>query len=249
MAQGYRAVGIHVTSLRRWPEAEPEPTHALEIYRGLGTRWEVGRTLYHLGLRHRRRHSRDDRNQAKARLDEVNSIFSDLGGYGRLARRSKHSHRDHVVHRFDARRPIPRVRPKAAAYCCEFADNGRMTIEYRSLRTNLFPVVRSDDGPCRQTDPTIDWAPARRVRPLDELLPATERWAASLGDAKNLIRLYPRVANRLAFAWQDPKAVQDVFDDLLIDRRGGRQGFPPLVAAELLRLRALRRFYGRSRGD
>ena len=32
MAQGYRAVGIHLTSLRRWPEAEQELTHALEIY-------------------------------------------------------------------------------------------------------------------------------------------------------------------------------------------------------------------------
>jgi len=37
---------------------------------------------------------------------------------------------------------------------------------------------------------------------------------------------------------QDPNAVQEVLDDVLIDRRGGRRGFPPPVQQELLRLRA-----------
>jgi hypothetical protein len=55
----------------------------------------------------------------------------------------------------------------------------------------------------------------------------------------HLIAEYPRIANRLAFAWQDPKAVRDVLDDVLVDRRGDRQGFPPMVRAELLRIRAL----------
>jgi hypothetical protein len=51
--------------------------------------------------------------------------------------------------------------------------------------------------------------------------------------------MFPRVANRLAIAWPDPKAVQEVLDDVLIDRRGGRQGFPPAVQQELLRLGTL----------
>ena len=63
----------------RWPEAEQQLTQALGIYRELDTRWEVGCTLYHLGLLHHRRHSRGDRDQAKAVLDEANSIFSGLG--------------------------------------------------------------------------------------------------------------------------------------------------------------------------
>jgi hypothetical protein len=58
LAQAHRALGIHLTSLRRWPEAEQQLTQALGIYRELDTRWEVGRTLYHLGLLHHRRHSR-----------------------------------------------------------------------------------------------------------------------------------------------------------------------------------------------
>jgi DNA-binding SARP family transcriptional activator len=79
LAQAHRALGIHLTSRRRWPEAEQRLTRALEIYRGLGTRWEVGRTLYHLGLLHHLRHSAAYRDQAKAVLDEANAIFSGLG--------------------------------------------------------------------------------------------------------------------------------------------------------------------------
>ena len=79
LAQAHRALGIHLTSLRRWPEAEQQLTQALGVYRGLDTRWEVGRTLYHLGLLHHRRHFGGDRDKAKAALDEANSIFSGLG--------------------------------------------------------------------------------------------------------------------------------------------------------------------------
>ena len=48
---------------------------------------------------------------------------------------------------------------------------------------------------------------------------------------------YPRIVNRLALCWRDPELVAKVFADLMVDRRGGRRGFPPAVAAELLALR------------
>ena len=111
-------------------------------------------------------------------------------------------------------------------------------IEYRIPRTNMFAV----DGGGSETstrDPEIDWTRVRRARPLDALLPATERWSESLPATlkpTNLVLSYPRVANRLAIAWQDPKAVEEVLDDVLIDRRGGRKGFPMPVQRELLRL-------------
>lgn len=50
----------------------------------------------------------------------------------------------------------------------------------------------------------------------------------------------PRIANRIANAWHDEQAAVALLDELLIDRRGRRQGFSPFVQAELLRLRALR---------
>ena len=50
---------------------------------------------------------------------------------------------------------------------------------------------------------------------------------------------YPRVANRIALCWNDLALVDAVFNELLLDRRGGRAGFPSPVAVELLRLHAL----------
>ena len=56
---------------------------------------------------------------------------------------------------------------------------------------------------------------------------------------------YPRVANRIALCWSDPLLTEQVFDALLLSQRGKRKGFPPSVAAEMLRLRA---FHSRHKG-
>jgi hypothetical protein len=44
------------------------------------------------------------------------------------------------------------------------------------------------------------------------------------------------VANRLAWVWADEAMAAQVLDDLLVDRRGGRAGFPHWVTRELRRL-------------
>ena len=49
---------------------------------------------------------------------------------------------------------------------------------------------------------------------------------------------YPRVANRIALCWSDPLLTEQVFDALLLSQRGKRNGFPPSVATEMMRLRA-----------
>src|SRR5690348_4145714 len=88
-------------------------------------------------------------------------------------------------------------------------------------------------------DSEFDWNAFRRKRPPEGLLPETEKWAEALPDGmkpKNLLAMYPRIANRLAVAWRNASDVQDVLDDLMIDRRGGRRGFPPPVHADLVRL-------------
>jgi hypothetical protein len=77
----------------------------------------------------------------------------------------------------------------------------------------------------------------RKARPLNQLLPATLRWAQSLPELSRpttLMRVYPRIANR-----RNIETARETLDDLLIDHRGGRQGFPPFVLAELMRLREL----------
>ena len=47
---------------------------------------------------------------------------------------------------------------------------------------------------------------------------------------------YPRILNKIALAWGDHRAFFSLMDDLMIDKRGGRDGFPFSVALELSRL-------------
>lgn len=86
------------------------------------------------------------------------------------------------------------------------------------------------------------WPVGRRVpRSCDEALTGTTRtWLRRLPARRRPLRLcerFPRVANRIAWCWSDVRLADQVLDDLLVDRRGGRQGFPPAIVAELRRLR------------
>ena len=117
-----------------------------------------------------------------------------------------------------------------------------MPIAYRTPKTNMFAVDPRSDHKPQQESRAIDWTLVRRARPLDRLLPATQRWANSLPEPlrpHELVNAYPRIANRLAIAWTDSRAAIEVLDDVLIDRRGGRRGLPPSVLAEVLRLRSM----------
>ena len=53
-----------------------------------------------------------------------------------------------------------------------------------------------------------------------------------------LERTYPRIVQSIAMAWPSPKDARALFDQLLIHDRERRQGFPPEVAREIMRLSA-----------
>lgn len=55
---------------------------------------------------------------------------------------------------------------------------------------------------------------------------------------RRLSEAFPRIANRLALCWHDAVLIDKVMDDLLVDKRGGRTGFPSTISAELLRLQS-----------
>lgn len=83
--------------------------------------------------------------------------------------------------------------------------------------------------------------PLRRPgRECDRALNGTARqWLRALPPRRRPLKLcehFPRVANRLAFCWRDPDLARQTLDDLLVDRRGGRTGFPAPVVRELRRL-------------
>ena len=52
-----------------------------------------------------------------------------------------------------------------------------------------------------------------------------------------LVTQYPRIANSIALEWNRPAACRAYFVDLLVDRRGNRQGFPGDVHGDLTTLR------------
>jgi hypothetical protein len=48
---------------------------------------------------------------------------------------------------------------------------------------------------------------------------------------------FPDVLNRIADVWRSPLRAERCFDDLLLDSRGTRQGFPQPVLSEIASLR------------
>jgi hypothetical protein len=73
-----------------------------------------------------------------------------------------------------------------------------------------------------------------------DLTPLAFKWLAALpreARPNSLARQFPRIANRLAEIWKRPLQCERYIDDLMIDLRGGRQGFPPAVAAEIAALK------------
>lgn len=67
------------------------------------------------------------------------------------------------------------------------------------------------------------------ARALFEALPEQVR-------PSELMRRYPRTANRIAAGWNRPTHAMREFADLLIDHRGNRRGFPVAVALEIYAL-------------
>lgn len=87
------------------------------------------------------------------------------------------------------------------------------------------------------------WSHRRKVTPARNLLPVSIKWLTSLPkDVRPLalVAQYPRIANILALQWSKPTACRAYLEDLLVDRRGNRKGFPVDVHREL---RALRDHY------
>jgi hypothetical protein len=69
---------------------------------------------------------------------------------------------------------------------------------------------------------------------------AAQAWYASLPHTVQPVQLsnrYPAICNRMAERWQDSKLIIPYFDELLMDNRGGRQGFPISIAIEIASLK------------
>lgn len=93
----------------------------------------------------------------------------------------------------------------------------------------------------RDAESQVDWETVRA--PLGDadvvLQSPTHLWLRDLSRAVHPVQLcrhHPRVANRIAKAWHDPKRADRLLHDLIFDRRAIRRGFPPRIAQEIDRL-------------
>ena len=89
-------------------------------------------------------------------------------------------------------------------------------------------------------DSAQDWSRLRKATPVNYLLPMSFAWLRSLPkDVRPmaLVTQFPRIANLLALQWSKPPDCCAYFDDLLVDHRGSRKGFPADVNRDLQTLR------------
>ena len=73
-------------------------------------------------------------------------------------------------------------------------------------------------------------------RPPETLSERTLKWLAKLPEdvqPKATAEQYPRLVNRIAGLWNHPEDFMDYINELLMDSRGDREGFPLSVAMEL----------------
>jgi hypothetical protein len=105
------------------------------------------------------------------------------------------------------------------------------------------PVANNVSVPAPSADSSAGsraWLRYRKTKPIDRLLPISDRWLDRLPldmYPSALATQYPRIVNLIALQWSDSHACCAYFDELLVDRRGARQGFPLGVRRDLLRLR------------
>lgn len=116
-----------------------------------------------------------------------------------------------------------------------------------SLRRSRSAAAQPSAARRPAAEPTTEsgWQRLREPpRPQDLVLSTlAKRWCESLQQRyqpTQLCALFPRLANRLALCWNDEALASRVLDDLVVDKRRNRAGFPPAVSQELIRLRLLR---------
>ena len=118
-----------------------------------------------------------------------------------------------------------------------------MSIYRRTDRVRLsdVTVTGTAHAPDVQSRSDENGRKRRAAEPANGLLRPTMNWASTLPpdvQPSALLAKFPRIGNLIAALWRDPNSLRRYVDDLLVDKRGNRQGFPVDVLSELFALRA-----------
>lgn len=101
-------------------------------------------------------------------------------------------------------------------------------------------LLREEESPASGHHSSDAYKALRKPQPPEVLQRLAFSWLARLPEKVRPIelgRVYPRIANRLAAIWIDPSVTAKYLEDLLVDGRGGRRGFPTAIDQELRKLR------------
>jgi hypothetical protein len=107
---------------------------------------------------------------------------------------------------------------------------------------NITAVTAADPA---LADTVSDWQAIRHAIDVEDTLlgERTFKWLASLPKGvrpMETARQYARIVNRISDLWAHCEFTRLYFQSLLIDRRGGRTGFPAAIKQELV---ALQQYY------
>jgi hypothetical protein len=115
-----------------------------------------------------------------------------------------------------------------------------------TVETILVPGSDVNQGVQKNSQPTTDRKLYEQLRKAPtsvdlELTEEAKQFVASLDLNVRPIetaKQFPRIVNRIASLWKKPFLMDGYFEDLLIDKRGNRQGFPLRIAGEITALQA-----------
>jgi hypothetical protein len=98
------------------------------------------------------------------------------------------------------------------------------------------PLNRSNPDGATGPELPRGFTQQRKPSPVAVLLPTTQEWLDALPRKVQpylLCKLYPRIANLIGAKWAHTEALRAYLDELLVDRRRGRRGFPLEVLNDL----------------
>jgi hypothetical protein len=110
------------------------------------------------------------------------------------------------------------------------AAGGALRIEPRSAAVMPPPGAASEESSSADAG-----VPARLTHTMQQMSPGAQRILLLLPSGVSLASscaAYPQAVERLLSQWHKPAEFHRALDSMLVDRRGGRQGFPFDVLAE-----------------
>ncbi|MGZ3157758.1 MAG: hypothetical protein ACXU7D_00825 [Burkholderiaceae bacterium] len=113
-----------------------------------------------------------------------------------------------------------------------------MDIPFEKVTVKEAKVAMEESDAAVPTAPSKNWSSVRYSTGEEQVKVTKEvmAWLAQLPPEvrpRALAIQYPRIFNKIAELWARPLLCEKYLDELLMDERGTRKGFPPDVATEL----------------